>query len=173
MSLFETIPYETLMKDKAIEIRAYDDILLASTKSSINKHYDNGFMNVFNYISGENDQSKKISMTTPVVSYEDKNQLITGFYVPKKYNKENVPIPNAENVFIDEIEQSLYAVIRFRGSWKKERFDKKEKELRDYLNEHHYKILSSRYLFRYQPPFIPGIFRHNEIAFKVDKKNVD
>jgi len=87
MSLFETIPYKVISKDKNIEIREYNDVLLASTKTLVNKRYDSGFVNVFNFISGENNKSEKISMTTPVVSYEEKDQLITGFYVPKKYDR--------------------------------------------------------------------------------------
>ena len=32
MSLYETIPYEVLKKEGNIEIRKYDNVLLASTK---------------------------------------------------------------------------------------------------------------------------------------------
>ena len=170
MAIFESIPYDVITKEKPIEIRAYNDVLLAATKSTMNRRYDSGFMSVFNYISGQNDQSQKISMTTPVVSYEENDELVTGFYVPKKYNKKTVPLPTSKNVFIDEMEQSLYGVITFRGSWTKSHFDQKENVLRSYLEKHHYKIISSRYIFRYQPPFIPGIFRRNEIAFKITKE---
>jgi len=84
MSLYETIPYEVIKKEGNIEIRKYDNVLLASTKSQTNQKYDSGFSNVFRYISGANEKQSKIQMTTPVVSYEENDQLITGFYVPSK-----------------------------------------------------------------------------------------
>lgn len=169
MRLFESIPYEVLKKEKNIEIRKYQNVLLASTETPINKNSDSGFMNVFRYISGDNKASQKISMTTPVVTYENNDRLITGFYVPKKYDKDTVPQPNSNHVFINEMNESIYVVIKFRGSWKKAHLDEKEKDLTAYLETTDYMITSSRYVFRYQPPFVPGIFRHNEIVFKVTK----
>ena len=108
-------------------------------------------------------------MNTPVVFYEDNDQLVTGFYVPKKYDKTNVPTPTSKAVFINELKESLYAVIRFRGAWNKDHFLKKEQALKDYLKANGYTIQSKRYLFRYQPPFVPGPFRRNEIVFQVEK----
>jgi hypothetical protein len=39
----------------------------------------------------------------------------------------------------------------------------------DYLLSTNYEILSARLILRYQPPFVPGIFRRNEIAYQVRK----
>lgn len=167
MGFFETIRYTVIHKNKHIEIRQYDVFLLASTKTAPNKQFDSGFMNVFNYISGENHTSEKISMTTPVVSYEEDEQLVTGFYVPSKYDKSTVPKPISEHVFIQENEASIYAVIRFSGGWKEKNFKKAEIELRDYIDKNGYDIQSNRIIFRYQPPFIPPFLRRNEIAFKI------
>lgn len=171
MALFETIKYKTIKKDKKIEVRLYDDILLASTKSGLNTSQDSGFNNVFRYISGNNDKSAKISMTTPVVTYEENDLLVTGFYVPSKYNKETIPKPIENSVFINELQNSYYAVIRFSGSWTKDNFDKHDKLLLDYMKTNNYNKLSQRIIMRYQPPFVPGIFRHNEIAYQIDFKD--
>lgn len=169
MALYETLKYRTLIKNGNIEIREYDDFMLASTKTQRDRTNSSGFSNVFNYISGNNRSKEKISMTTPVVTYEEEDKLITGFYVPSKYNKENVPKPASNNVFIKEMEKSIYAVIKFKGAWTESNFEKQEEELVRYINNNGYKIISERYLLRYQPPFVPGIFRKNEIAFKVEK----
>lgn len=168
MSLYETIPYEVLKKEGNIEIRKYDNVLLASTKSQMNQKYDSGFSNAFRYISGANEKQSKIQMTTPVVSYEENDQLITGFYVPRKYDKKSAPKPTDQKVYIQELSSSIYIVISFRGSWSKDNFDKHTKTLKSYIKNNSYKITSPRLIFRYQPPFIPGIFRHNEIAFQVE-----
>lgn len=171
MALFETIKYRVVFKDKNIELREYDEILLASTKSFLNARRDSGFNNVFDYISGENDQKQKISMTTPVVSYEEEGKLVTGFYVPSKYNQSSVPKPTKDGVFINKLDKNIYAVIRFNGSWTDENFDKQDKILREYLNMNNYKIISKRLVLRYQPPFVPGIFRRNEIAYQVKSED--
>jgi hypothetical protein len=169
MGLYETLPYEVVKKECPIEIRKYNDFLLASTKTVLNQRYDSGFSNVFNYISGRNKNKEKISMTTPVVSYEENQQLVTGFYVPSKYQKDTVPQPSDPNVFIDDYETALYGVIRFKGSWKEAHLKEKETELRAYLKKHQFNIESQRLLFRYNPPFVPSVFRRNEIAFKVSE----
>ena len=144
MALFETIKYKVIFKQKNIEVREYDDILLASTKSYLNTRRDSGFNDVFDYISGENDQKQKISMTTPVVSYEEEGTLVTGFYVPSKYNQSNFPKPKTDKVF-----------------------NKQDMLLREFLHKKNYHIISRRLVLRYQPPFVPGIFRRNEIAYQV------
>lgn len=169
MSLYETIPYEVLKKDHLIEIRKYDHVLLASTKTVANHRLDSGFSQVFSYISGANQQQTKISMTTPVVSFVEDEKLVTGFYVPSKYSKENAPQPTSNQVYIQELKSSIYIVIKFKGAWTDKNFDKQDKKLIAYIDSTDYKITSSRLIFRYQPPFIPGFLRHNEIAYQVEK----
>ena len=170
MSIYETIQYDLIKKDGQIELRQYDDVLLASTKTHMNHSSDSGFSQVFRYISGNNTEKEKISMTTPVVTYEDDDKLITGFYVPSKYNRDNVPMPIDQNVFMNEIKQSIYAVIRFRGRWSESNFNKHDQKLKKYIQENGYSIQSKRFLFRYQPPFVPPVFRRNELAYKVTKE---
>lgn len=167
MGLYETLPYDVIKKTGNIELRQYNDFLLASTKTPQNRYSDSGFSNVFNYISGNNQTRQKISMTTPVVTYEQDDSLVTGFYVPSKFDTTTVPIPSTDRVFIQERPQSYYLVIRFRGSWSKKNYDKQDQKLRVFLEEEGYQMTSSRMIFRYQPPFVPGIFRRNEIAYQV------
>jgi hypothetical protein len=170
MALFETIKYKRIKKDKKIEIRQYNDILLASTKSKINISLDSRFNDVFRYISGSNDLSAKISMTSPVVTYQEDDLLVTRFYVPSKYTKETISKPTEKSAFINELKNSYYAVIRFSGNWTKDNFDKHDKVLLEYMKLNDYVRLSSRIIMHYQPPIIPGIFRHNEIAYQIDYK---
>ncbi len=169
MAIFESIPYDVVKKIRRIEIRNYHDFLLASTKTTPNRRSDSGFMNVFRYISGHNKENKKVSMTTPVISYASDHELVTGFYVPSKYKLDTVPKPLNKTVFIENKTSSLYGVIRFRGAWREKNFITYETILKAYLKEHHYNIVSPRLLFRYQPPFIPSIFRRNEIAYQIAK----
>jgi SOUL heme-binding protein len=169
MALIETLKYKVIQDDGHIQIRAYDNILLASTKTKHNSHQDSGFNQVFQYISGNNESKTKISMTTPVVTFEDEGDLITGFYVPSKYDKNTVPQPSAHNVFINEIESSMFAVIRFKGAWNEKNYEKHNIKLLDYIKKNKLNILSKRYIFRYSPPFVPALFRKNEIAYQITR----
>lgn len=171
MGLYESLPYETIEQHGKIEIRKYDKFLLATTKTIPDNSNSSGFNNVFRYISGNNDKKQKISMTTPVVTFEEEDKLVTGFYVPSKYDKETVPEPLGNDVSINEMNSSMYAVIVFRGTWSQQNLAKNDDMLKSYIHKSDYEIVSSRYLFRYQPPFVPGIFRHNEIAYQVKLKS--
>lgn len=167
MAWIETLTYKVIKDDGHIQIRSYDNILLASTKTKQNGRQDSGFNNVFQYISGNNESKTKISMTTPVVTYEDEGNLVTGFYVPSKYNKDSVPKPLASNVFINEIKSSLFAVIRFKGAWHEKNYEKHNKLLLDYIKSNNLTIISKRFILRYSPPFVPALFRKNEIAYQI------
>jgi hypothetical protein len=169
MAFIETLKYKIIKDDGDLQIRAYDDILLASTKTKQNDRQDSGFNNVFQYISGNNESKTKISMTTPVVTYEDEDNLVTGFYVPSKYDKESVPKPSAGNVFINEIQSSLFAVIKFKGAWNEKNYEKHNQKLLDYIKLNNLKIVSKRFIMRYSPPFVPAVFRKNEIAYQILK----
>lgn len=169
MSLFETLPYRVLEKHQNIELRIYPDFILAETKTPMNDKMDTGFMPVFNYISGDNESKTKISMTTPVVTQKTADTLITGFYVPKKFKETQIPKPSSKAVHIETYPEQLFLVIRFRGSWKKVHFDRVDRVLQKFIQDNHFTIQSNQFIFRYQPPFIPGIFRRNEIGYVVKK----
>ena len=169
MALYETLPYQVLESFGTIELRQYDDHMLASTKTTINRKEDSGFNNVFNYIAGANDKQTKIKMTTPVVTHVEEGQLVTSFYVPSKYDKTTVPKPVGGRVYIEENTSSLYLVITFKGRSKRVNFDKHDQQLLKFIEEHPFDIISERLVFQYQPPFIPGVFRRNEVAYRVKR----
>lgn len=162
----ETIKYDVLLKEKAIEIRRYDEILLASTRTNMNNPTESGFNKVFGYISGHNESDTKINMTTPVVSFEEENILTTGFYVPSKYNSKTVPKPKGD-VFINSIKPSIYAVITFYGAWTKENYNHHNIELLDWIKESNYEIDSHPFIMRYNAPYTPDHLKRNEIAYQI------
>jgi hypothetical protein len=170
MRLYESPNYTVLFKDKNFEIRSYDEFMLATTKTKKDPKQSSGFNNIFNYITGDNNTNQKISMTTPVISTQEDNKLITSFYMPTRFNEDNLPKPNSNNVYIERFEKALFGVIKFSGSWKEKNYLKHDLLLKQYIERNGYNIISKRYLFRYQPPFIPSVFRRNELAYIIEKK---
>ena len=63
----ESAKFKLLKKEKDFEVRVYDEISLAMSKENDFRGYS-GFNEAFDYISGSNDQNRKISMTTPVIN---------------------------------------------------------------------------------------------------------
>jgi effector-binding domain-containing protein len=141
---------------------------MATTIVKQNDKLTGGFNNVFDYISGNNSQKEKISMTTPVVTTIHDSLQTTQFLVPSKYGSEP-PTPSSDNVTITTIESGLYLAVRFRGSWSKDLFNKKQKELKSFANANKYQLVSTSFILRYNPPITPGFLRKNEIMFKVVK----
>ena len=101
-------PYSVIARlDTNIEIRKYPSLKWACTSLNGNTRYDyknNMFMNLFNYISGQNDSRIKISMTAPGKSLkkeENKFLLKHSFYlnlVTTEYlNQNNEPVHSNSN----------------------------------------------------------------------------
>ena len=64
--------YEIIKSNKDYEIRKYNNRLAIQTEYS----YENsGFRYLFNYISGENNKSEKVSMTVPVTQTKNDNEI--------------------------------------------------------------------------------------------------
>lgn len=167
MATIETIPYKVLEDDEFLQIRSYGPILLASTKTKANQ---SGFQAVFQYITGENQKQANISMTSPVISYLDRSEKITGFYVPSIYDKDTVPKPSKESVFINELPASLYAVVHFTGQMTDETFKDYHSQLLDYIDSKGYQTIDNPYIMGYDPPYVEPARRRNEIAYRIQKK---
>ncbi len=103
--------YEVLFVDGDIEYRRYDAYLVAETAiaevGDWGKDTRDGFMQLFDYISGENTletkiamtspvvqgQSTKIAMTAPVVESSSEGQNRMAFMLPSKFNLDSAPRP--------------------------------------------------------------------------------
>ena len=83
----EEANYEIIDKNDIYEIRKYSDRLAVETMTL---GIDNNFRKLFNYISGRNDTEEKIKMTTPVTQVEKNGNMSMQFYLPSKFDKNNV-----------------------------------------------------------------------------------
>lgn len=168
MSFIETAKYNVIQKfENRIELRNYPTLYLATTLSPIDKNYSGGFNNVFRYISGNNVNNEKISMTTPVVSTIVNQQLKTQFLVPSKFGS-NPPQPSGNDVTIETLEEGVYLVIQFNGKWTEANFNQADSVLLSFIKQNNYTIQSERILLRYQGPMVPGFLRRNEIMYKIE-----
>ena len=96
----EEAKFDVVDKNEIYEIRKYSDRLAVETSRA---GIDSNFRKLFNYISGRNVTQEKIAMTTPVTQVEKNGNMTMQFYLPSKFNLDNVPNPSREDVRIINI----------------------------------------------------------------------
>ena len=163
----EQASYKVIIKEGNFEVRFYDPMVVAvSTENDLKGH--SGFNILFSFISGQNKESKKISMTAPVLNNLDGEKLTTAFVMPKQYSMEGLPQPKNPELQFKEIPERYMASITFSGNINQEIIDKKKQELIMWLKEKNISTLGSAELARYNPPFIPGFLKRNEVIIEVN-----
>ena len=161
---YEEPNYEVVQKNEIYEIRKYSDRLAVET---INFGFENNFRKLFNYISGRNENNEKIKMTTPVTQFVKNGNMSMQFYLPSKFNLNNVPEPTKDNVKIINIEGGYYAVIRYSGRANDKNFINHKDILLQELRINNINVLSPAIRATYDSPFTLPMNRRNEAMFKV------
>lgn len=174
LSSAETIPYIVDGKTGEIEFRNYPALVLATVESQEN---DAGFDLLFKYISGNNKAkssmpmtapvitSTKIPMTAPVVS--DAESM--SFVMPPEKTYEEIPDPLDSRVKIVTLPGREIAVIRFGGYASKEDVAAATSRLLKGLTDERIASVGQVFLMRYDPPWMPGFFRRNEVGIEIKR----
>ena len=163
----EEAKYDVVKSNEIYEIRKYSDRLAVQ---ALNTNQNNSFRKLFNYISGDNETNEEIKMTIPVTQMEKKGNMTMQFYLPSKFNKDNVPNPSRSDVEIVNIEGGYYAVIRYSGRASDKNFIKHKEILENELKKDNILIKSSAIKASYNSPFTLPMLRRNEAMFKVNWK---
>ena len=161
----EEAKYEVIEKNEIYEIRKYSDRLAVETSK---EGVDSNFRKLFNYISGRNDDQEKIAMTTPVTQVEKKGNITMQFYLPSKFNLENVPNPSRKDVRIIIIKGGYYAVLKYSGRASDGNFIKHKEILEKELKNNNISIVNPPIRATYDSPFTLPMNRRNEAMFKVE-----
>ena len=168
--------YQILKSNSNYEIREYNDRLAVEVTYS---NEDSGFRYLFNYISGENTTSEKVSMTVPVtqsikidmtapVTQSKKDgKLVMQFYLPSKFTFDTAPKPTNNKVSLVILEGGIYAVIKYSGRVTNKNFQKHYQELKDYLIKDNITFIEPAIRATFNGPFTLPIFRRNEVMMKI------
>ncbi len=182
----ERPPYTVIEKiDDVTEIRQYGKTkwvctsMIGTADEIQSKNSGNMFGKLFKYISGENEQNQKISMTSPVTfdyqsSEADKMKrssdvkLAMRFYVPSEFY-DNPPKPTGD-AYIEEDAEMKTAVIRFGGYAKMDDYLAQRDLLISKLGDRaaEYDCVNMM-VAGYDPPFKP-IGRTNEVWLRKIKQ---
>ncbi|MGV8175701.1 MAG: SOUL family heme-binding protein [Methanothrix sp.] len=174
--------------ENGVEIRAYPEVIWATT---IADDQNRAFSPLFRYISGENERSEKIEMTTPVVTtaqhppradsakgekiemtapvvtMNTEEGMFMAFIMPERFDMQSIPKPSSSLVEIQLIEPRKLAVIRFSGYMSQGSYDRNLELLRDALEGRGISTVGEPLLMQYNDPWTPPFSRRNEIALQV------
>jgi hypothetical protein len=177
--MVQTIKHEIIRKLDKVEIRRYPEIVIAK----VSNYESDSFGLLFRFISGDNKTKEKVKMTAPVVEQDASQEIkmtspvlsdfsnegYMAFVMPSEFKLETTPSPSDSRVKIEKIPQRIVAVLRFSGTWSEDHFKEKTEELLQELANAKVKTKGSVFTMLYNPPFIPGFLRRNEVAVEIEQ----
>lgn len=169
-----------------IEIRDYPALIVAEVEVQGDRREatNRGFRPLAGYIFGGNSPRQEIAMTAPVTSTRAGGQEIAmtapvtsapagegswtvAFIMPEDWTMETLPAPNDARVTVHETPARRVAVIRFNGLMGEQRVADHLSELQGFLDERGLTGVAAPTYAAYNPPWIPGPFRRNEIWIEI------
>ena len=163
---YEEPQYKIIKSTDVYEIRYYEDRVAIRTLQPSGE--DRAFRRLFKYISGANQSSSKITMTTPVIQSDEGNGLVMHFFLPKDYSIQNAPLPESDRVEVVTIKGGFYAVLKYSGRSTVQNYKKHVALLRNVLGSDGIFIKSDPIMATYNGPFTPFFLRRNEAMYRVD-----
>ena len=165
----ETYAFKIIDSYETIEIRQYEASLFTSVQMPSNnyrKTSSKGFSVLAGYIFGGNDKEEKIAMTSPVtMSLKDSTTML--FLVPKKYTRDNLPVPNDSSIEFKDVPEKKVAAISFGGWANDSKIASFKKKLIGVLNSKGIKYTDNFYFLGYNAPM--EVFnRKNEIIVELE-----
>ena len=185
MSNVEVPAYKILKKEQNIEIRQYPPLIIAEVKTAGSRQASigDGFRILADFIFGNNEGEKqlsmngpitqqegiKIAMTAPVQQEKTDTEWAISFIMPSKFSIDTIPNPINDRIKITQIPSKRYAVITFSGRSTEANLTKHTSELEIYMNGSSYsKVGNAKYAF-YNPPWTLPFLRRNEVQFEISE----
>lgn len=202
--------YSLIKSSLNYDIRYYQPYFVAEVLSN-NENDNSSFSTLAKYIGvfGTPENSKKLplAMTAPVISKPEKISMTTPvisdsketmqFVLPFEYQTfEDIPVPTNEKITIRSVPSRLIAVNKFSGSYNKEYFMKKLKELHQNIvqdsvfidegstttttiektttedNVSDFDTTKLKWnIAQYHPPFTIPFLRRNEVWIELNRNN--
>ena len=171
--MVEQTKYEIEKAAGNIEIRKYQRMMLATVYGLPD---NTAFSMLFDYIAGNNRSRRKIQMTTPVISSEKiamtapviSDNRSFSFALPSDFDVDSTPEPLDEKVRVEEVRARRVAVIRFRGRARARDISERTSELISFSAKQGLRTKGEPFLMRYNPPFMPGFLRRNEVGIELE-----
>ncbi len=165
----EEPPNKVLEQTGDFELRQYQPYIVAETlvEGDFGEVGNVGFRRLFDYIQGNNRKKTKIPMTAPVGQEKAGDNWRISFVMPASYTLETLPEPLDPRIKLIKIPGRLMAVHQYSGTWSQKRYEAKERQLREFIQEKGLQVVGAPVWARYNPPFMPWFLRRNEVMIPV------
>ena len=163
--------YSVTAEHKGFEVRRYESCVLVQVRQrgDFMAAGNRAFGSLIGYISGANDKRQKISMTAPVIQEPlGTDEHVISFVMPADFSLGDTPLPLASILEIKPVDVHLAAARAFRGSWNWARFEAEGETLLKSVAEAGLKTTGKLYWSRFDPPYVPGFLRHNEVLIDLE-----
>ncbi len=165
--------YKVLKHEGHKEIRQYASLILAQTtlKASYREAAEEGFKRLATYIFGENKDHNQISMTTPVIQYQeaDLQSWTTSFILPENKTLLATPQPLDDNIKLLVVPAQKWAVLRFSGHANSVVMQQETNELLLWVQSlPNFQIVSAPRWAKYDPPAAISFLKRNEVQVQVE-----
>lgn len=177
--------YERVEQIGDIEIRRYAPRLAAETTvtGDTMDARNEGFRRVAGYIFGGNTGKASIAMTAPVAQTAASQKIAmtapvaqtaggpgawrVQFFMPARYSRDTLPVPNDPSVRIVELPAQDYAVLRFSGGRDGKAVAAHTAALTSALQGTRWRVTGEPTAWFYDPPWTVPFMRRNEVAAPV------
>jgi len=187
---YEEPTFSLVEGDGPLQIRRYEEKIVAETVvegRSEKEATAEGFRRLAGYIFGGNggDQSiamttpverraaaegTSIAMTTPVEQTPRDGAWVIAFTMPSEYTLETLPQPNDARVQLRTVPGELVASLRFGGRANEDARQARTEELERRLADAGYRPVGEPTLAQFDPPWVLGFLRRNEIHVPVEPR---
>jgi hypothetical protein len=164
----ETPDYKVIRQEEKFELREYPSLVVARTVLG-----EGDFMRLFRYISGGNQQEKKIPMTAPVLVAHEGDDAGMGFIMPSTIPPNAVPQASSKEITIEELKSGFFAVYQYSGGRSATNEADALKKLQTWVQTQNLKPVNGKPMFAYyDPPWIPTFMRRNEVLLRIEANSV-
>ena len=163
---YESAPFKVVRRDGKFEIRDYPALTLVETPVAV-AGSDGGFNRLFQFISGRNEASQKIAMTTPVFMSGSDTNATMAFVMPAKMTAARAPKPADTSVKVRTIEAGRFAVYSFSGGRNANNEAESAGKLRSWLEAERLSALPETMFGYFDPPWTPAFLRRNEVMIRI------
>ena len=170
---YESAPYRVVLRDGKFEVRDYPALTLVETlmSSGGTNSADGSFNRLFRFITGNNEASQKIAMTTPVfMSGNEKNRAMA-FVMPAGEKVAQVPKPKDATVTVREVAAGRYAIFRYSGGRNAKKEAEVERQLRAWMQAERLPAKLAPVFGYFDPPWIPAFLRRNEVMLLTESSS--
>ncbi len=178
--------FTVIEKEKDFELRQYEPQIVAQTivEGDFTDAGSKGFRPLFEYINGNNRKkvsipmtapvleeiaSEKIPMTAPVNQERENGKWVIGFVMPPDHTLETLPEPLDPRVSLKIVPSRLVAVLKYSGTWSRNRYDEKQALLETMVRAHGLLPIGEPVFARYNPPWTLWFLRRNEVLIPVER----